>query len=233
MLFVLSCRYESNYFETAEHGGTHLDAPAHFAEGKWRSHQIPIENLIGPGVVIDIKSKVAVNYDHRVSVEDMLEWEKEHGLIPLKAIVLMNSGWSDRYPNKTRVFNSDTPNVPASFHFPGFHEDGVNWLIDNRGIHMIGVDTPSIDHGQSTHFLAHVACGMNNIPAVENVANLDQIPVKGTIVYVAATMILDGSGGPARVFATLDDNDVTDSGYRLELALYLHVLVALMMVFGY
>lgn len=194
--------YESNSFQTAEHGGTHLDAPSHFAQGKNRSQQIPIEKLVGPGVIINVKAKASSNPDYRVTEGDLQTWETSHGRIPDGAVVIMNSGWSSKYPNQTLTFGSQTPGDPSTFHFPGWHEDAVDWLLKNRNIHVVGVDTPSTDYAQSTTFPVHVLLGINNIPGVENVANLDSIPESGTTIYVAAIKLWDGSGGPTRVFAT-------------------------------
>ena len=135
-------------------------------------------------------------------MQDLIDWESKYGTIPKGAVVLMNAGWSSKYPNKTAVFGTSTPDDPSTFHFPGFHEDAGDWLVKNRNIHVLGTDTPSIDYAQSTTFPNHVLLGNANIPGLENVANLDMIPEKGAMIYVAPIKLLDGSGGPARVFAT-------------------------------
>ncbi|XP_048753993.2 isatin hydrolase-like [Ostrea edulis] len=199
--------YESNFFATAEHGGTHVDSPAHFYKGGWRTQQIPMERLVGKGVVINVKSKVSTNYDYRVSVGDLTDWENSYGRIPDGAVVLMNSGWSDNYPDKNDVFNTTTPDDPSTFHFPGWHEDTVTWLTKNRKVHVIGVDTPSVDYGQSKTFPTHVILGKNDIIGVENVGFLDRIPESGSTVFVAVLKLTDGSGGPARVFAVVNENE--------------------------
>lgn len=180
-----------------------MDSPAHFYENRTRTQEIPLEKLIGPGVIIDVKSKARANPDYRVSVSDVEEWESRFGQIPKGAVVIMNSGWHAYYPNKTLVFNTQTPADPSTFHFPAWHEDAVTWLINKRSIHVLGVDTPSTDYGQSTTFPVHVILGKANVPGAENVANLDAIPNVGSIIFVAVTKIYDGSGGPARVFATI------------------------------
>ncbi|WAR31460.1 ISAHY-like protein [Mya arenaria] len=199
-------QYESNSFATAEHGGTHIDAPSHFAQNRNRVDQIPISRLVGPGVVINVKytvkDKAAADPDYRVTMEDLNAWEDVHGRIPAGAIVLMNSGWSKGYPNKTLVFGTKNVTQPSTFHFPGFHESAVDWLVKNRNIHVVGVDTPSTDYGQSTTYPVHVILGEADIAGVENVAYLDLLPESGSIVYVAAIKLHDGSGVQARVFAT-------------------------------
>ncbi|XP_060083575.1 isatin hydrolase-like [Ylistrum balloti] len=213
--------YESNFIATAEHGGTHVDSPAHFYEGGWRTQQIPMERLTGPGVVIDVKDKARDNPDYRVLLNDITEWESVNGRIPDNAAVIMNSGWGAKYPNKTAVFGTETPSVPSTFHFPAWHQDTVTWLINQRHVYMIGVDTPSTDFGQSSTFPTHVVLSKHNVVGLENVANLDTIPVSGTRIFAAVTKIKDGSGGPARIFATIstEDEKCTNSGpLRLPLS---------------
>lgn len=201
--------YESNYFGIAEHTGTHLDAPAHLVEGMWRTANIPLEHLIGPGVIVDVSDKAFVNPDYRVTVQDLKEWEAKYGEIPPGAVVIMNSGWDKNYPNKSLTFGTNTPTDPSTFHFPGFHEDAADWLVRYRNIHVVGVDTPSTDYGQSSTFPVHVILGKANIPGLENLANLNKIPPSGTTVFVAVIKLYDGSGGPARTFATImEGNDV-------------------------
>ncbi|XP_078337529.1 kynurenine formamidase-like isoform X2 [Crassostrea virginica] len=205
--------YESNSFATAEHGGTHVDAPAHFYEGGLRVQQIPMEKLVGKGVIINVKQKASIDPDYRVTVEDLVNYERTHGSIPDGAVVLMNSGWSDKYPNPTSVFNTPTPSDPKTFHFPGWHENATAWLMKNRNINIIGVDTPSTDYGQSKVFPTHVLMGKHNIIGVENVGFLDKIPESGSTICVAVLKLTDGSGAPARVFAMMEENkEVLASG---------------------
>ncbi|XP_052082376.1 isatin hydrolase-like [Mytilus californianus] len=212
--------YESNYIGTAEHGGTHLDSPAHFYKDRLRTHNIPIENLVGPGVIINVKNKAAANADYQVSIDDLKQWENIYKQIPENAIVIMNSGWNDRYPNASLVFNTDSPTDSNTFHFPAWHETTIEWLISKRSVNVVGVDTPSTDFGQSKTFPVHILLGQANIPGAENVANLDAIPEAGSIIFVAVTKIYDGSGGPARIFATVPIND-TSSGCSHELSFVL------------
>ncbi|KAH3824671.1 isatin hydrolase-like [Dreissena polymorpha] len=202
--------YESNSFATAEHGGTHLDAPAHFYENRSRTHQIPMEKLVGRGVIINVKTKASRNPDYRVTVDDLQNWEAKYGRIPNGAVVVMNSGWHQKYPNKTKVFGTESTTDPANFHFPGFHEKAADWLVKHRNIHVLGVDTPSIDYGQSKTFPVHVILGRADIPALENAANLNAIPEFGSIISVAVIKLEDGSGGPARVFAMLQASQTND-----------------------
>ncbi|CAL1538916.1 unnamed protein product [Lymnaea stagnalis] len=212
--------FEFNKFDTPEHVGTHLDSPAHFSERGWRVHQIPADRLVGPGVVVDVRDKVTTNSDYRLVVSDLQTWERKHGTIPAGAIVFLWSGWDVRYPNKTLTFNTPTPNVTASFHFPGFHTDAVRWLLQNRNISMIGTDTPSTDYGQSRVFEVHQMIGEANVMGLENVNKLGEIPASGATIVVAPIKLFDGSGGPVRILALVNKDDraacTTNSAGRLQ-----------------
>uniref|UniRef100_K1QML4 Uncharacterized protein n=1 Tax=Magallana gigas TaxID=29159 RepID=K1QML4_MAGGI len=188
-----------------EHMGTHIDAPVHTVQGMWKTDQIPIEKLYGPGVIINVKEKVKSNPDYRVIVEDLLMWEEKYGEMPRRAVAIMNSGWSSKYPNKTLVFGSPEPTNTSTFHFPSWHEDAVTWLINKRQINAVGVDTPSTDYGMSSTYPCHTLLGKNSVVGIESVANLDNVPESGSTIYIPVLNIADGSGGPARVFATYDD----------------------------
>lgn len=119
----------------------------------------------------------------------------------------MNSDWDKKYPNKTLTFGSDDPTDQTTFHFPGFHEEAADWLVRYRNIHVIGVDTPSLDYGQSRTAPVHVIVSGVNIPGLENVANLNKLPQAGSTIFVGAIKLFDGSGGPARVFATVTEGN--------------------------
>ena len=201
----LTYRLENNFFATSEHGGTHFDAPAHLYKGAWRSHQIPIQQLAGPGVVLDVRDKVATNPDYEVTIQDLEDWESRNGRIPYGFVVVMNSGWDKKYPNKTAVFGSNNSLDSSTFHFPGFSPAACEWLVHNRNIHVIGVDTPSLDYGQSTDGLSHVIISKVNIVILENVAYLGTIPEAGIIIFFGAMKVYDGSGVPARVFALVSE----------------------------
>ncbi|OWF44022.1 hypothetical protein KP79_PYT21167 [Mizuhopecten yessoensis] len=144
-----------------------------------------MEQLMGPGVVINVKAKVASNIDYRVTDLDLMAWEENHGPIPSGAIVLMNSGWGSRYPDFVRVYNSSTYREDLlSLHFSGFHESAAQWLVNKRDVHTLGVDTPSGDYGQSGLFPVHRIVMKEGILIIENVANMDKPPDSGSFVYV-------------------------------------------------
>lgn len=189
-----------------------MDAPSHTARYGWHLNQIPLSHLIGPGVIINVKDKVKNDPDYRVSVNDVKEWETKYGTIPDGAIVIMNSGWEKNYPDREKVFGTTDPYNASTFHFPGFHEDAVTWIIRNRNMHVIGTDAPSFDYGQSHTFPVHILTGKNNICGLENVANLDAIPPNGTILSTATIKTVEGSGAPVRLYAMVPHAKDTGTG---------------------
>ncbi len=193
--------YSANTFSAPEHGGTHLDAPIHFAEGAWTTDQIPLDRLIGPAVVIDASARASLDRDYLLTAADMRAWETEHGTIPQASIVLLYTGWSKRWPDRLSYLGDDTPGDAAHLHFPGYGEDAARLLAHERKAAVVGIDTASIDHGQSRYFLAHQALAAANVPALENVANLDQLPPTGAWVVALPMKIGSGSGGPVRIAA--------------------------------
>ncbi|MEE9207501.1 MAG: cyclase family protein [Gemmatimonadota bacterium] len=195
--------YAANNISLAEHGGTHVDAPVHFGEGKRSVDEIPVEQLIGPAAVIDVRAQAAANPDYRLRVEDIQEWEHAHGRIPEGAIVLMRSGWGSRWPDKKAYLGTDVPGDVDNLHFPGFSAEAADFLLSRRAIDAIGVDTPSIDYGQSKNFTVHRILSEANVPGLENVAHLDRLPQAGATVLAMPMKIRGGSGAPARIIAFL------------------------------
>jgi len=196
--------YAANNISAAEHGGTHLDAPAHFAEGKHTTDQIPIGQLVGPACVIDVSRQAEGDRDYRVNPADLEAWERAHGPIPEGAIVLLRSGWGSRWPDRLRYLGTAKTGATAvpELHFPGIHPDAARWLVARR-VRAVGIDTPSIDFGQSTTFDTHQILFAADIPAFENVAHLSAVPATGAFVIALPMKIKGGSGGPLRIVAVL------------------------------
>jgi kynurenine formamidase len=195
--------YSAYRYSAAEHGGTHLDSPVHFAKGRHTVDEIPLDQLMGNGIVIDVTSECASNPDYLVSVADFEKWEKRNGRIRPGTIVLLHTGFGKRYPDRKSYLGTDERGADAvpKLHFPGLDPAAARWLTQNRSIKAIGLDTASIDYGQSTLFESHRALFEKNIPAFENVANLDQLPAKGFSVIALPMKIKGGSGGPLRIVA--------------------------------
>ena len=195
--------YSSYDYSASEHVGTHMDAPFHFAEGKWTTEQVPLDKTIGPGAVIDIRDRAAKDPDYVLKVEDIRAWEKLRGRIPAGAIVLIYSGWGKFWGDRKKYFGTDEPGNVNDLHFPGLSKEAAAFLVQQRKIKAVGIDTPSIDHGPSKEFLAHQTLGAANVPIFENVAALDRLPAKGATIFAAPMKIKGGSGGPLRIFALL------------------------------
>jgi kynurenine formamidase len=195
--------YSAFNYRAAEHGGTHLDAPVHFAEGRRAADQIPLERLIGPAVVVDVSSKTAGDRDYQIAPDDVLAWEAEHGRIPAGAIVLFDTGSARFWPDRVKYMGTDErgAGAVAKLHFPGIHPDTARFLAEERAIGAVGLDTPSLDHGQSKDFLTHRVLGERDIPGFENVANLEGLPPTGATVVALPMKIQGGSGGPLRIVA--------------------------------
>jgi len=193
--------YASNSFCAPEHGGTHLDAPVHFSQGALSVDQIPVRQLIAPAAVIDVRAKAATDPDYRLTVADIAEWEKRNGPIQQGTIVLLRTGWGSRYPDRKKYFGDDTPGATDKLHFPSFSEDSARYLVSNRHAGAIGVDTASIDYGQSKDFIVHQIANGANVPGLENIANLDRLPEKGAWVIAMPMKIGGGSGAPLRIVA--------------------------------
>ena len=193
--------YTAYSVSTAEHGGTHLDAPIHFSEGKQAADQIPLERLMGHAVVIDVTEQASANRDYLITTSDITAWESTHGQIPDNSIVLFRTGFGQSWPDREAYMGTSErgPEAVALLHFPGIDPAAASFLATDRTISAVGIDTPSIDYGQSTLFEAHQHLFGANSPAFENVANLNRLPETGALVIALPMKIEGGSGGPLRM----------------------------------
>ena len=201
--------YASNAFHAPEHGGTHLDAPVHFAKGKWSVDEIPLQQLLGEAVVVDVSANVGDNTDYQITVADVEAWEKQNGEIPDNAILLFKTGWGKYYPDAAKYLGTAEKGTAAvaNLHFPSVHPDLAAWLIKHRKIKALGVDTPSVDYGQSKDFKTHQLLYAENILGFENIANIDQLPIKGAYIIALPMKIKSGTGGPLRIIAWVPGNN--------------------------
>jgi kynurenine formamidase len=199
--------YAANNVFTAEHGGTHIDAPVHFAAGGATVDDIPLARLVGSAVVIDVSGPSGASADYQVTVDDVRRWERDHGSIPPNAMLLIRTGFSERWPDAERYLGTAERGeaAVARLHFPGLHPDTARWLIANRTISAVGIDTASIDYGQSTGFESHRELFARDIPAFENLTALERLPPVGAFVIALPMKIGGGSGGPLRAVAILPE----------------------------
>lgn len=199
--------YAANAFCAAEHGGTHLDAPVHFAEGRRAADEIPLEDLMGAAVVVDVSARAAADRDLLIEVGDLEAFEAAHGRIPDRTIVLLRTGWSGRWPDPAAYLGTAQrgPEAVRDLHFPGLDPQAARWLVEERRARAVGIDTASIDRGQSTEFLAHRALAAADVPIFENLTALDRLPPIGAFVVALPMRIARGTGGPVRAVAFLPE----------------------------
>lgn len=195
--------YASAVYSASEHGGTHMDAPIHFSESGWSVDEIPVGDLTGEAIVLDIRSQVSSNPDYTLQVDDIARWETSYRRIPPKSLILLFTGYGQYWPEKGRYLGSATPEDPTTLHFPGFSADAVTFLLTKRAILGIGIDTASIDAGQSRDFPVHQILSQANRYALENVAQLGLLPPRGARITALPMKIQGGTGGPVRIIATL------------------------------
>ncbi|HXV82414.1 MAG TPA: cyclase family protein [Candidatus Binatia bacterium] len=195
--------YTAYDFCAAEHGGTHIDAPIHFAKDRRTVDEIPVDQLIGAGVIIRIAEKVKMDRNYQLTTDDILAWEKEYGKVPDNSILLIDTGSSRFWPNKREYMGTDERGEEGvkKLKFPGIHPDTAKFLVSERKIKAVGLDTPSLDYGGSTRFETHQILFERNIPGFENVTNLGKLPVKGALIFALPMKIKGGSGGPLRIVA--------------------------------
>lgn len=197
---------EANSFCASEHGGTHLDAPSHFARNASRIGEVLLDRLIGEAVVVDVSEKVSKNRDYQCKVKDFTKWEAANGKIPDGSILLLHTGWGKHWPNRLAYFGTTSLDT-SKLHFPGLHPVAAEWIVNKRNIKLFGIDAPSVDHGQSRFFETNRAFAEKEIPLVVNVANLEKLPLKGATVYAIPMKIREGSGAPVRFFAILKEQE--------------------------
>lgn len=192
--------YFTRSISLPEHFATHIDAPAHFAQGVWTVDQIPAQRLVAPLVVMDVRGKAANNPDYEVSLEDLALWEHDNGPVPPSAVVMARTGWEARWDSMKQYRNADDK---GTMHFPGFALDTVKFLVQARKIVGLGIDTLSVDCGASKDYPIHHFTARNNVYHLENVANLGQAPEAGGMVVVGPAKLEGGSGGPVRILVLL------------------------------
>lgn len=175
-----------------------MDAPIHFGKAAWSADLIPDSALVAPVAVIHVHDRAKADPDAMVTADDLKAWEAKHGKIPKGAAVLMHSGWEARAGDVKAFRNMDGQGV---MHFPGFSKEAAEFLLKERDIVGIGVDTLSLDHGASNDFAVHFGLLPANKWGVENLANLARIPEAGATVFVGLPKVKGASGGPARILA--------------------------------
>jgi len=183
-----------------------MDSPLHFAEGHPGTDQIPVKDLIAPAVVIDITASCAQNSDYLLTAKDITQWESAHSRIPKHTIVLIRTGWGKYWPDAKRYLGTDEhgAGAVAKLHFPGISEEAATLLVSRR-VAGVGIDTASVDYGQSKDFKTHRVLYSHDLYGLENVANLERLPATGTLLIALPMKIKSGTGGPVRIVAVLPE----------------------------
>jgi kynurenine formamidase len=195
--------YASADFSMSEHAGTHIDAPIHFAQDRPSVDRIGVDRLVAPVVVVDVGEAASRDADYRLRVEDLQGWEARHGPIPAGAIVVMRSGWGRHWPDRRAYLGSTTPGDVTTLHFPGFSQEAAEFLVRERVIVGIGIDTASVDYGPSRDFIVHRVVSAAGLYALENVAHADRLPEAGAWLIALPVKIKGGTGGPVRLVGVL------------------------------
>jgi kynurenine formamidase len=193
--------YSAYSFCSPEHGGTHLDAPIHFAEGGQTTDELPLSRLFARAVVIDVSAKAARERDYRLTPADVRAFEREYGRITPGTVVLLRTGWSRYWPDAKAYLGDDKPGDASRLSFPSYGSESAQLLVSERQVAALGVDVASIDYGRSTDFMVHRIAMAAGVPGFENLTNLDRLPATGAIIVALPMKIEDGSGGPLRAIA--------------------------------
>lgn len=190
--------FNLNWWRIIEHGGTHIDAPIHFSENGASVDRIAADALVLPLAVVSVPLAAARNPDYQLSREDLIAWERRHGKLPPRCCVAMNSGWARHAGDAAKYTGKDSSGV---LHFPGIAPEAAQWMMKERDVMALAVDTLSLDHGPSKDFRTHYLWLPSGRYGLENVANLDKVPAKGATLVVGAAKVAGATGGPTRVLA--------------------------------
>ncbi len=193
--------YAANAFSTPEHGGSHLDAPSHFAEGGTSVEGIALERLVAAVVVIDVTQRVARGGEFALAAEDVVAFEERHGSIPAGSVVLLRTGWDRYWPDARGYLGDVRPGDASKLRFPGFGASGARVLVEERGVVGLGVDTASIDVGSSKEFPVHRIAAARDVYGLENLTGLGSLPAQGATIVALPMKIEAGTGAPVRVIA--------------------------------
>ncbi|XP_015928189.1 isatin hydrolase [Parasteatoda tepidariorum] len=216
--------YQKDQIYGATHGGTHMDAPCHFAKGRWCVSDIPLERLVVPAVVVDVSQEV--NSDSHLTKDLLLAWEDIHGQIPDNSLLLVYTGWSKYWPDRLNYTGTEEKNISA-LKFPSIKAEAAEWLVAKRKVVGVGIDTMSVDIPNERPS-THVALMTNNIYGLENVNNLDQLPPTGAMVYVMPMKLKSASGAPCRLLAQIPNGMFNGGNFNglPGMSIYLIIFIA-------
>lgn len=190
--------YYLRRFSLGEHSATHMNAPISFHSTGISIDSYPAESLVVPAVVIDIRQQAADDCDYAIALSDIHNWEQQHGQIPPNSVVILFTGWQDKWLDTKAFFNRDADGIA---HFPGFGIEATQFLLDQRQIAGVGIDTHGVDPGQDDTFAINRLVLEQPRIVLENLTNLDQLPPTGTTLVIGILRLQGGSGSPVSVLA--------------------------------
>lgn len=179
--------------------GTHMDGPAHFIKGGKTLDQFTLQELLVPVCVINVQHEVNNNHDYALQVADIKKWEVQHGMIPVHSVVVMNTGWAQRWPDLKSFLNEDANGIK---HFPGFSVEAAGLLLEKR-VNGIGIDTFSLDVGNTKTFPVHNVMLAKGVYFLECLANLDQLPAVGAFIGSFPLKVAHAPEMPARIIGLI------------------------------
>jgi len=197
--------YAANRLAAPEHGGTHLDAPLHFAAGRASVDEIPVERLVAPALVIDVSAEASAVPEYALTLDRVRAFEAQHGEIAAGSVVLLYTGWDRFWPEPKAYLGDDTPGEVSKLRFPSFGADAARFLVEERGVAGLGVDTASLDVGSSSDFPVHRIAAGRDVYGLENLASLGVLPARGGVLVALPMKIEGGSGAPMRAVALVPE----------------------------
>jgi len=171
--------------------GTHIDAPAHVIPGGRTIDQLTPEELVAACVVIDVSKETDEKY--LIMPSAIEKFEKEHGKIPERSLVIFYTGWSKHWETPEKYHNNHV--------FPGVDITTAELLLE-RNIVGVGIDTFSCDTGKNGFPVHRTLLGADKY-LIENVANAHVLPAIGAKVVVAPMKIKNATEAPLRLIALL------------------------------
>ena len=191
--------YYLRSFTIGEHSATHMNAPNSFVSGNTQAiTSYPPEQRVVPAVVIDARAQSAANADYQLTKQDVLDWEAKHGTIAAGSFVIMFTGWQDKWSDPKAFINQD---AKGNLHFPGFAGATTKWLVSDRQIAGVGIDTHGVDPGSDTSYATNTEMANTHKIAIECMTNLDKLPAKGATLVLAPLQLQNGSGSPMDILA--------------------------------
>ena len=189
-------------FSMGEHSGTHINAPISFHAQGVAIDAYSADSLVAPAVVLDVRDQAASNADHCLDVSALAEWEEMWGPVPPGSVALLLTGWSGKWEDPRGYFGYDSR---GKMHFPGFGLAATRFLLEEREVGGLGIDTHGLDPGQVPE--GEESFGINKLVleqpriALENLANLDQLPAVGCTLVIGVLRLEDGAGSQVSVLA--------------------------------